>query len=162
MKFENNLYTSIIQELTDYFISNGFKVGGKTKFYKKSNFGYWDVIVNTDSKKDSVFILSYKIGYRINEIEKIYKQIFYIKSNNKQTALFDLGMLMGLHTSYEQYVTMDVNHYDIIIDFDYHYKRFLNDLFDFYDNSIDIISSTFHNGILSEICNYSSLKKQLF
>lgn len=39
---------------------------------KKTNFGNWDIIVNIDSKKDSIFIISYKIGCRINEIENIY------------------------------------------------------------------------------------------
>lgn len=103
MKSENNIYISIIQELTNYFISHDFKARGKTKFYKKTNFGNWDIIVNIDSKKDSIFIISYKIGCRINEIENIYEKLFDIKSNNKHTALFDLGLLIGLYTSYEQY-----------------------------------------------------------
>ena len=72
MKSENNIYISIIQELTNYFISHDFKDRGKTKFYKKTNFGNWDIIVNIDSKKVSIFIISYKIGCRINEIENIY------------------------------------------------------------------------------------------
>ncbi len=162
MNSQNILYTDIIQEMTDYLIVLGFKPKGKTVFNKESSFGNWSIKICAESKKDKSFTLSYKIGYRINEIENICKMIFDVKPKDMRTAVFDLGMLIGLSSPYEQYVTVDVEPSDIIIDFDYHYKKFLDSLFHSYDRGSDIIFSTFDDGILSMICNYSVLKKTAY
>lgn len=148
--------------MNDYLITRGFKPKGKTVFNKESSFGNWSIKICTESKKDTNFTLSYKIGYRINEIENICKIIFDVKPKDMRTAVFDLGMLFGSSSPYEQYVTADVEPSDIITDFDYHYERFLDSLFRSYDRSSDIISSTFDEGGLSMICNYSVFKKTAY
>lgn len=69
MNSQNVLYTDIIWEMNNYLITRGFKPKGKTVFNKESSFGNWSIKICAESKKDTSFTLSYKIGYRINEIE---------------------------------------------------------------------------------------------
>lgn len=160
MNLSNEYEGRLFNQLNSFFGGMGFIDYSKKKFRKKTDFGFWEIKTVFRKMKDKNIVISYMIYIRINKIEEIYAQITgEFNKKNTITGSFDLGHVMGLNTLYEQYVDSTVTEQDIFFDFEYHYLKYLKNILDADMDYNSIVESVFEKGNLSNLVNYSPLKK---